>query len=151
MPGYPSRQNKRELNAQDVSKRMARHTVLEFHEAVIDEPCRPEFCQAFYEQVFKRHHNWEQLSLSWRKEMEGCAELIVARSKLVYSVLAVGCGFCAIERYLQGQRQSIDLFIHEVASSPWRWVGAEFADKRKFLGFIPACLHQGISFDLIYP
>jgi hypothetical protein len=52
--------------------------------------------------------------------------------------------------YLQGQHQSIDLFIHEVASSAWRWVGAEFADERKFLGFIPACLHQGISFDLIY-
>lgn len=110
----------------------------------------PEFYQKFYEEFFKRFHKWEQLSLSWRREKERCAEFILARSAMGSKVLAVGCGLGAIEHYLQGQVQPLDLFIHEVAPSAWCWVGGEFTEERKFLGLIPGCLHQGISFDLIY-
>jgi hypothetical protein len=52
-----------------------------------------EFYQAFYVQLFKRYHNCEQLSLSWRKEKERRAEFIVARSKLGYKFLPSGAGW----------------------------------------------------------
>lgn len=110
----------------------------------------PEFYQAFYEEFFKRYQGWEQLPPSWRKEKERCAEFVLARRGVSSTIFSVGCGLGAMEHYMRAREPRLDLFIHEVAPSAWRWVGVEFPEQRKFLGLIPACLPEGLQFDLIY-
>lgn len=109
----------------------------------------PEFYQAFYEEFFKRYQNWEQLSPSWRKEKERCAEFVLVRSG-GGKMLSVGCGLGYMEHYMRARAPQQDLFIHEVASAAWRWIEDEFAENRKLLGMIPDCLPVGVQFDLIY-
>jgi hypothetical protein len=111
---------------------------------------RPTFYQAFYKEFFRRYQDWAQLSPGWLKQKERCAELVLARSGDGAKILSVGCGLGTMEHCLHAQNPQLDLFIHEVASSAWRWIGAEFAAERKFLGPIPGCLPDGIRFDLVY-
>ena len=110
----------------------------------------PAFYQSFYDEFFKRYQGWEQLSSSWRKEKERCAEFILARSGTSSKVLSVGCGLGTMEHYIHAQQPELDLLIHEVAPSAWRWVENDFAKERKLLGLIPACLPSGMQFDLVY-
>lgn len=110
----------------------------------------PEFYQAFYDEFFRRYRGWEQLSPAWRESKELWARFVLSRYKAGGRVLSVGCGLGAIEHYMHSQNQQLELFIHDVAPSAWRWIGAEFAEERKFLGMIPACLPDGIRFKLIY-
>ena len=110
----------------------------------------PEFYQAFYEEFFRRYRNWEQLSPTWLKGKERCADFVLARSGVGAKILSVGCGLGAMEHYMHAQEPRHDLFIQEVAPTAWRWVGAEFTADRKYLGFIPACLPSGIQFDMVF-
>ena len=110
----------------------------------------PEFYQAFYEEFFKRYQDWGQLSASWRKGKKRCAEFVLGRSGLDSKILSIGCGLGAMEHYMHGQAPEASLFIHEVAPSAWRWIGAEFPEERKLLGHIPACLPGDTKFDLAY-
>ena len=109
-----------------------------------------EFYQEFYQEFFKRHQNWDRLSTSWYKEKERCAEFVLTRSGVSSKILSVGCGLGAMEHYMHTKEPQLDLFIHEVAPSAWHWIEAEFTEKHKFLGLIPACLPDSIRFDLIY-
>jgi len=110
----------------------------------------PTFYQAFYEEFFRRYQRWGQLSSDWLKQKERCAELVLARSGDGARILSVGCGLGTMEHYLHVRNPQLDLFIHEVAPSAWRWIDGEFAAERKFLGLIPGCLPDGIRFDLVY-
>ena len=104
----------------------------------------------FYQEFFKRHQNWERLSASWHKEKERCAEFVLTRSGVSSRILSVGCGLGAMEHYMHAKEPQLDLFIHEVAPSAWRWIEGEFTEEHKFLGLIPTCLPNSIRFDLIY-
>ena len=110
----------------------------------------PEFYQRFYEEFFKRYQDWEQVSPSWRGGKERWAEFILARIEADSRVLSVGCGLGAVEHYIHSQNPQLDLSIHEVAPSALRWIGQEFPEDHKFTGLIPACLPEGVRFDLIY-
>jgi SAM-dependent methyltransferase len=110
----------------------------------------PEFYQRFYEEFFRRYKDWGQLASAWRKDKELWAEFVLARIGNGAKVLSVGCGLGAMEHYMRVRKPEVDLFIHEVASSAWHWVGKEFAKEREFLGLIPECLPDGIKFDLVY-
>jgi hypothetical protein len=110
----------------------------------------PQFYQAFYEEFFRRHQNWQDLSPSWRQDKERCAHLVLAKSYENSKILSVGCGLGFIEHYIRANPSQRDLFIHEVAPSAWQWVGGEFSDEHKLIGLIPACLPDGIQFDLVY-
>lgn len=110
----------------------------------------PEFYQAFYDAFFKRYQNWGQLPSNWGKEKERCAEFVLSRKGLGSRLFSIGCGLGAMEHYMHAQAPQPNLFIHEVAPSAWRWIGAEFPEERKFLGLVPACLPDSIQFDLVY-
>lgn len=110
----------------------------------------PDFYQAFYDEFFRRYGGWEQLSSSWCKQKERSADFVLARGGGDAKILSVGCGLGVMEHYLGEKASRLDLFIHEVAPSAWRWVGAEFAEDHKFVGMIPACLPEGTRFDLAY-
>lgn len=110
----------------------------------------PEFYRRFYEEFFQRYQDWEQMSPAWRRGKQDWAEFILTRVKAGSKVLAVGCGLGTVEHYLHSQQPQLDLCIHEVAPSAWRWIGREFPEDHKFTGLIPACLPEGIRFDMIY-
>ena len=110
----------------------------------------PEFYQAFYHEFFKRYQNYEQLSSSWRRGKERCAEFVLDRSGVDSKILSVGCGSGIMEHQMQIQVPQLDLFIHEVTPLAWRWIEKEFPDGHRFLGLIPACLPDNIRFDLVY-
>jgi hypothetical protein len=110
----------------------------------------PEFYQAFYEEFFRRYQSWEQLPLSRHKSKELWADLVLTRSEGGEKVLSVGCGLGHMEHYIRSRSPQLDLFVHEVAPSAWRWIESEFSEERKFLGRIPGCLPSDLQFDLIY-
>lgn len=110
----------------------------------------PEFYARFYEEFFKRNQDLGQVSPAWREGKEQWAKFILARSRAGSKVLAVGCGLGAVEHCIHSREPKVDLFIHEVAPASWGWIGPEFADDHKFTGRIPACLPEGIRFDLVY-
>jgi hypothetical protein len=113
-------------------------------------PAGPEFYQAFYKEFFKRYKSWAQLSLSWRKEKESCAEMILDLAGAYSRTLSVGCGLGYMEHWIHAQAPQHDLFIHEVAPSAWQWVGIEFTEEHKLLGLIPNGLPKDILFNLVY-
>ena len=110
----------------------------------------PAFYQAFYQKFFERYQNWGQLPPDWVSQKEHCAEFVLSRCADRAKILSVGCGLGAMEHYVRARSPEVDLFIHEVAPAAWRWIAEEFEEEHKFLGLIPACLPDGIQFDLIY-
>jgi hypothetical protein len=110
----------------------------------------PEFYEAFYTEFFRRYQNWDQLPSKWRAEKKTWADFIATRTRNRSKVLSVGCGLGIVERYLRAQNPEIDLTIHEIAPSSWRWVEHEFSADRKLTGTIPECLPEDIQFDLVY-
>jgi SAM-dependent methyltransferase len=123
----------------------------EFAETSSRELAGPEFYQAFYQRFFEKYQDWDQLSAAWRDEKKACAEFVAGRvGNGNASVLAVGCGLGAIEHFLKRSAPNIDLHIHEVAPSAWRWISREVDDSRRFVGLIPACLPEDRRFDFIY-
>ena len=110
----------------------------------------PEFYEAFYVEFFKRYQNWDQLPSSWREKKKIWADFIATRTRNRSTVLSIGCGLGFVERCLRAQNPEIDLTIHEIAPSSWRWVEHEFGADRKLTGAIPQCLPENAQFDLIY-
>jgi len=110
----------------------------------------PEFYEAFYVEFFKRYQNWDQLPPSWREKKKIWADFISTRTRNGSTVLSVGCGLGFVERCLSAQNPKIDLTIHEIAPSSWRWVEQEFGIDRKLTGTFPECLPENAQFDLVY-
>lgn len=109
-----------------------------------------DFYEAFYVEFFRRYQNWGQLSSKWRQSKKTWANFIATRMRNRSRVLSVGCGLGFVERCLSAQNPEIDLTIHEIAPSSWRWVEHEFAADRKLTGRIPECFPKNAQFDLIY-
>ncbi|MDQ6770734.1 MAG: class I SAM-dependent methyltransferase [Gemmatimonadota bacterium] len=109
-----------------------------------------DFYEAFYVKFFKRYQRWDQLPSKWRQTKRTWADFIATRARNRSRVLSVGCGLGIVERHLSAQNTQIDLTIHEVAPSSWRWVEHEFASDRKLTGTIPECLPDDVRFDLVY-
>jgi hypothetical protein len=110
----------------------------------------PEFYQAFYREFFRRYQRWEQLSPKWLEQKRRCADLVLARSWNGARILSVGCGLGIMEHHIHATEPDRDLFIHEVASSAWAWVGTEFAGQRKLIGAIPECVPKDVRFDMVF-
>jgi hypothetical protein len=110
----------------------------------------PEFYEAFYVELFKRYQSWDQLPSTWREKKKTWADFIATRTRGRPRVLSVGCGLGIVERYLRAQNPDVDLTIHEIAPSSWRWVEHEFRPDRKLTGRIPECLPENAQFDLVY-
>jgi hypothetical protein len=108
------------------------------------------FYQAFYDEFFSRYSQWTDLSAEWRQGKERCAAHVMSMAGQSGRLLSIGCGIGYMEHCLRSHCSHYDLFIHEVASSAWKWIGSEVPDDRKLLGFVPQCLPSGVTFDLIY-
>jgi SAM-dependent methyltransferase len=109
-----------------------------------------EFYEAFYTEFFERYQNWDELPSRWRESKKIWADFIATRTRNRSKVLSVGCGLGIVERYLSAQKPEIDLTIHEIAPSSWRWIEHDFAADRKLTGRIPECFPDNAEFDLIY-
>lgn len=110
----------------------------------------PEFYQAFYEGFFERYQGWEQLDSRWLLRKRSWGEFILERAEQQGKVLSIGCGIGALEHYMKVRAPRLELSIHEVAPTAWRWVAPEFTQDRKLLGMIPTCIPKGSEFDLIF-
>jgi SAM-dependent methyltransferase len=109
-----------------------------------------DFYEAFYVEFFKRYQDWDQLPSTWREMKKTWADFIATRTRDRSKILSVGCGLGIVERYLRAQNTEIDLTIHEVAPTSWRWVEGEFSADRKLTGAIPECFPENVQFDLVY-
>lgn len=109
-----------------------------------------EFYQAFYDEFFRRHQSWQDLSSSWLQQKRLWADFIMNGCDKGSRVLSVGCGLGAMESGMRSQNPQLDLFVHEVAPTAWRWIGCEFAEGHKFLEPIPDCLPEDVKFSLVY-
>jgi hypothetical protein len=110
----------------------------------------PDFYRAFYDAFFARYASWDDLSASWRREKERCADLVISGVRDGAKILSVGCGLGYMEHYIRTTRPSHELFIHEVTPAAWRWIRSDVAEDRMCLGMIPDCLPPDVRFDLVY-
>ena len=108
------------------------------------------FYEVFYTLFFSRYSHWEELPGDWRLEKNKIAEFIVNQINDDSQVLSVGCGLGMIEHFVKESKPNIDLFINDVASSAWKWIGSEFNEDHKFIGYLPECLPANVYFDMIY-
>jgi SAM-dependent methyltransferase len=108
------------------------------------------FYQAFYQEFFKRYQRWDELPSEWLEQKRRCADLVLSRTAPGATMLSVGCGLGAMEHYLHAAHPDRALFIHEVATAAWAWVGQEFANDRKLVGHIPECLPVDVQFNLVF-
>jgi hypothetical protein len=109
-----------------------------------------DFYASFYNECFKRYKDWDEMPLHWREEKARIAAFLLDQPESNRKILSVGCGIGAVEHFLRLCRPQIDLYIHEVAPTAWVFVGREFPNERRCVGRIPACLPQGVRFDLVY-
>ena len=121
----------------------------DFYKLSSNQLAGPEFYQQFYNTLFMRLKNWAQLPLDWRQQKESCAKFILSQ-QTGDKILSVGCGLGYMEHYIHASAPWKDLYIHEVVTSAWRWVGNEFREDRKIIGLLPDCMTIGIQFNLIY-
>ncbi|MBX7148122.1 class I SAM-dependent methyltransferase [bacterium] len=108
-----------------------------------------DFYSKFYIEFFKRYQNWNEISQSWRGVKEACADFVIKKCK-TGKVLSVGCGLGFMEHYIRSLNTGVDLYVHDVTPHAWKWVGSEFGDDHKLLGYIPECLPKRVLFDLVY-
>ena len=108
------------------------------------------FYVAFYEKFFARYRNWEDLSPTWRRGKELCAERVLSVAGPRSTVLSIGCGLGYMEYFLRARSADTDIYLHEVAPSAWNWIRGEFAVDHLLLGEIPACLPAEARFDVAY-
>jgi len=109
-----------------------------------------QFYSDFYRIFYERFPSWTDISSKWRDEKRQLSEFILTKVEDKSKVLAVGCGLGLTETFIKQNKPDTDLFIHEVASTSWRWVESEFPEDHKLIGWIPECLPDSIRFDLVY-
>lgn len=109
-----------------------------------------EFYQAFYKVFFQKYKQWNDIPAQWRSGKTKWADFIGGRIQPGSKVLSVGCGLGFVEHLLHQQHPEMDLYIHEVAPSAWKWISEEVPKDHQFIGMMPECMPTGIQFDTIY-
>jgi len=105
-----------------------------------------DFYNAFYQELFRRYNEFEELDDIWRRNKGELAEWIANRVSLGSRLLSVGCGLGYMERCLHRDHgQLLELHVQDFASYAMIWLEDELPKGRIHLAGGGAGF-----FDLIY-
>lgn len=116
----------------------------------------PKFYSIFYEELFNRYKDWNDLPKTWRMNKTLDAEWLSRRLKKISSqnpvkkVLSIGSGVGFMEKTLLSLNPDIELYVNEPSTVGMRWLRKHVPSKNIFIGFAPACLPADIKWNLIY-
>lgn len=121
----------------------------------------PKFYGTFYEELFRRYKDWEDLPASWRenKKLDAAwlARLLEERRRAEgwpperpLRVLSIGSGVGYMEHALLQQVPGLELHVNEPSTVGMRWLRTIVPADRIYIGVPPACLPSDIKYDMIY-
>lgn len=120
----------------------------------------PRFYAIFYEELFRRYKNWNDLPEIWRKNKTLDARWLAKRIELIKArredsgqpvkVLSIGSGVGFMEKTLLQAIPGLELHVNEPSTVGMQWLREIIPQERIYIGLPPACLPANIKWDLIY-
>lgn len=118
----------------------------------------PKFYAVFYEELFRRYRNWNNLPEVWRKNKTADAEWLAGIARDIAAgkdgnpvrVLSIGSGVGFMEKKLLEAAPDIELHVNEPSTVGMKWLRQLLPPERIYIGLPPACLPSDIKYDLIY-
>ena len=119
-----------------------------------------KFYSVFYEELFRRYANWDDLPSSWRQNKRHNARWLMARMEKLESreegqdrplrVLSIGSGVGYMEHVLLTEKADLELHVNEPSTVGMKWLRQHLAAERIYIGLPPVCLPSDVKYDMIY-
>lgn len=118
-----------------------------------------KFYSSFYEVLFKRYKDWDDLPASWRQSKTMDAEWLSERIKKLEAqndndapcrVLSIGSGVGFMEKTLLEKEPSIELHVNEPSTVGMKWLRRVIPAEHIYIGLPSICLPPDITYNLIY-
>ena len=119
----------------------------------------PKFYSTFYEALFRRYKDWEDLPPKWRKSKTWdarwladkiAAQMAVRTDSGPFRVLSIGSGVGFMEKTLLDLAPDIELHINEPSTVGLKWLRRILPSERIYIGMPATSLPSDITYDLIY-
>ena len=121
----------------------------------------PKFYAIFYEELFRRYKNWDDLPSVWRANKRTDAKWLIGqlRAKLAQEsaertgpvrVLSIGSGVGYMERILLEEMPELELHVNEPSTVGMKWLRDYIPNDRIYIGLPPVCLPSDVQYDMIY-
>lgn len=120
----------------------------------------PRFYATFYEELFRRYKNWDDLPLKWRESKIKDAEWLASQILQVTSalppkdephrILSIGSGVGYMEKILLEKLPDIELHVNEPSTVGMKWLRKIVPAERIYIGLPSVCIPPDITFDVIY-
>lgn len=118
-----------------------------------------KFYSVFYEELFRRYADWEDLPLMWRQNKRHNAQWLKERmdnlsaredDKRPLRVLSIGSGVGYMEYLLLTSVPNLELHVNEPSTVGMKWLRQHLSAERIYIGMPPACLPPDVKYDMIY-
>ena len=122
----------------------------------------PKFYATFYEELFRRFKDWDDLPAVWRQNKRKDAQWLAARLREQAAlrpegsgplrVLSIGSGVGYMEHCLVEEMSAdeLELHVNEPSTVSMRWLRRHVPNERMYIGMPPACLPPDVFYDVIY-
>jgi phospholipid N-methyltransferase len=116
----------------------------------------PRFYAVFYEELFRRYKDWDDLPPVWRsnksKDSRWLADRLRARKEKtgLLRVLSIGSGVGYMEKVLLDEMPELELHVNEPSTVGMKWLRRHIPAERIYIGLPPACLPPDVHYDMIY-
>lgn len=110
------------------------------------------FYEKFYDSFFKKFESYDALPEQWKSIKWEYAKAVARHIPPVTEpkILSVGCGSGFVEYCLLKMHPHIQLHCNDSSQTPFRWLEQSLPKEQLHIGFVPQCLPQGATFDVIY-
>lgn len=118
-----------------------------------------KFYSAFYEELFRRYADWEDLPSEWRQNKRHNARWLMGRmaelekaetEERPLRVLSIGSGVGYMEHFLLSEKPHMELYVNEPSTVGLKWLRQHLSAERIYIGLPPACLPSDVKYDMIY-
>ena len=118
-----------------------------------------KFYSAFYEELFRRYSDWEDLPFDWRENKRHNAHWLMERMAVLerakmeehpLRVLSIGSGVGYMEHCLLKEKPGLELYVNEPSTVGLKWLRQHLSAERIYIGMPPACLPPDVKYDMIY-
>lgn len=122
----------------------------------------PKFYAVFYEELFRRYKDWNDLPEPWRENKRKDACWLASRLRELRAlregderdeparVLSIGSGLGYMEKVFLEEMPDLELHVNEPSTVGMRWLRRHIPGERIYIGLPPACLPPDIQYDMIY-
>jgi SAM-dependent methyltransferase len=116
----------------------------------------PRFYAVFYEELFRRYKDWDDLPPVWRanksKDSKWLADRLRTRKGKTgpLRVLSIGSGVGYMEKVLLDEMPELELHVNEPSTVGMKWLRRRIPAERIYIGLPPACLPPDVHYDMIY-